>query len=146
MPEKVVHCSICGYAVKGYDFYERMSKLRRHRKEAHPKAHKGSVKKGLRTKRKRGIIHDPHYPYCDPEKKLKVRTRAIEKPRVVRVRDIKGSGLFRVLEREDESRFPELAIYPKRIDQKALKDAGFKEEKRNYWVLRTNKFNLFVIK
>jgi len=51
-----VHCSICGKAITGKDFAERMKLLRRHRKAEHPKAHKESVKKGLETKRKKGII------------------------------------------------------------------------------------------
>lgn len=45
MPVKTVHCSICNKAVSGYDFFERMSKLRRHRKQAHPKTHRKSYKK-----------------------------------------------------------------------------------------------------
>lgn len=57
MPKTTVHCSICGYAVSGYNFQERMEKLRRHRKKKHPKAHKKSVKKTLETKRRKGLIN-----------------------------------------------------------------------------------------
>jgi hypothetical protein len=52
MPTKTVHCGLCGKAISGYDFSERMAKLRSHRKARHPKAFKASIKKGLRTRRK----------------------------------------------------------------------------------------------
>jgi len=57
MPMRTVHCRICGKPVRGYSFESRMKKLRRHRKRAHPHAHRRSVKKALATKRKRGIIN-----------------------------------------------------------------------------------------
>lgn len=57
MPSRTVHCSICGKAVSGYNFEERMSKLRRHRKKYHPSAHRRSTKKMLATKRKKGLIN-----------------------------------------------------------------------------------------
>lgn len=56
MPEKTIRCRICGKAIKGYDFPERMAKLRRHYSRAHPKHWRQSVAKSLATKLKRGII------------------------------------------------------------------------------------------
>ena len=127
------HCSICGKAFKG-SFQDVMAKLRRHRKQAHPKAHKKSVKKTLKTK---GIL--------DP---LKVRKGLTKKPKVLNYMDYKGEGLMRVLVREKD-RFPEFALYitkPKawQTTKDALIDAGLMEESRGKWVLRTNKFNIFV--
>ena len=52
MPERTVHCSICGKAITGYDLEERMSKLWHHRKHAHPTAFKRSVEKSIRSRRK----------------------------------------------------------------------------------------------
>jgi len=144
MPSKTVHCSICGESIKGKDFGERMRKLRRHRKAEHPKAHKKSVKKTLKTKRARGII-DKH-----PRKKkgLKQRTRLVSTPQVQGYEDLPVSGLIRVLFRADNTDFPEFAFYPsKRAFAKvnpSLVDAGFKEEERGKWVLRSNKFSIFV--
>lgn len=51
MPDKTVHCSICGKAVSGYDFPERMAKLRRHRKKYHPKAFRESIRKGIASRK-----------------------------------------------------------------------------------------------
>ncbi|MHA1757962.1 MAG: hypothetical protein ACTSVV_14405 [Promethearchaeota archaeon] len=45
MPVRTIHCSICGKAIKGYNFQERMSKLRRHYKKYHPKKFKEWYKK-----------------------------------------------------------------------------------------------------
>jgi hypothetical protein len=53
MPSLTVHCSICGKAVSGYNFEERMSKLRRHRKNYHPSAHRRSTRKMIATKRRK---------------------------------------------------------------------------------------------
>lgn len=54
---KRVHCSKCGRispsTAKTFD--KRMTWLRQHRKHSHPTAHKKSVKKAIRTKKKRGI-------------------------------------------------------------------------------------------
>jgi len=36
MPTKTIHCKICKKAIRGYDFSERMTKLRRHYKSKHP--------------------------------------------------------------------------------------------------------------
>jgi hypothetical protein len=132
MPEKTVHCSICGKAIRGFDFQERMAKLRRHRKKKHPEAHRKSVKKMMKTK---GLL--------DP---LKVRKGLINKPNVEAFSDHKGSGLIRVLERKDGSLFPEMALYlrGRPLITESLRDGGLIEEARGKWVLRTNKFNIFV--
>ena len=53
MPVKTIHCRLCGHAISGYDFPERMTKLRRHRKAKHPAAHKRSIKKAAETRKKR---------------------------------------------------------------------------------------------
>jgi len=56
VPKKTVHCRVCGAPITGYDFPERMAKLRRHYKRKHPKLWRKSVEKALATKRKKGII------------------------------------------------------------------------------------------
>ena len=133
MPMKTVHCRLCGKPIKGRDFAERMKKLRHHRKEKHPTAHRKSVKKTLKTKG----IYDP----------LKARRGLIKKPKVLSFKDYDAKGLIRLLNRENNL-FPEFAIYPtthKLVTlQDCFKDAGFKQESRGKWVLRTNKFNIFV--
>jgi len=55
---KGFHCRACGRRCpsKYKTFKTRMAWLRRHRKGKHPKAHKKSVKKTLKTKRERGLI------------------------------------------------------------------------------------------
>jgi hypothetical protein len=55
---KRFHCRICGRAVpsKHKTFQSRMAWLRRHRKRKHPKAHKKSVKKTIKTKKEEGLI------------------------------------------------------------------------------------------
>lgn len=53
-----IHCSICGKGISGTTdkpFKIRMEKLRRHRARSHPTAHKKSVRKTVRTKRKHEI-------------------------------------------------------------------------------------------
>jgi hypothetical protein len=110
-----------------------MAKLRRHRKKEHPTAHARSIKKALKTKG----IYDP----------LKVRKGLIKKPKVEAFSDHKASGLIRILERQEGTLFPEFALYPKsdrKLLTESLKDAGLKQESRDKWVLRTNKFNIFV--
>jgi len=144
MAKKTVHCSICGKAITGKDFGERMRKLRKHRKEEHPTAHKRSVKKTLKTKRKkRGRPRKTH----DPAQVIKIRKRMVEKPKVLGFGDYEGDGLIRVLEREDGSLFPEFAIFMKDVDDLVVGSLEFsklKEEKRNKFVLRTDRFNIFV--
>ena len=144
MAKETVHCSICGKAITGKDFGERMRKLRKHRKEMHPTAHKRSVKKTLKTKRRKGIIHDP-------SNTIRIRKTMITKPKVVTFEDVEGRGLIRVLRRENGSHFPEFAIYPSEVMQmvgfhmvESLRDAGFREQETDKWVLRTNRFNIFV--
>lgn len=56
-PFKTFGCKICGQQAperlrKHGTFEERQRWLRYHRKEHHPKAFKGSIKKGLKTRRK----------------------------------------------------------------------------------------------
>lgn len=125
MPAKTVHCSICGQAVTGYDFKERMDKLRKHRKQKHPGAHKKSVKKALKT-----------------------RKQLVANPQVLSFRDIKVPGTVRVLKRRDAEDFVELAVtvpgHYREAVMPSLKFGGFTDEKRGKWVLRTNKFNIFV--
>jgi len=132
-----MHCRLCAkqgktWTARGKNFAERMASLRRHRKEAHPKAHKESTKKALRTKGK-----------LDP---LRIRNMLRQKPEVEKYLDFKAGGLVRVLIRKDGSLFPELALYPRPVEYiiDSMKDAGFKQESRGKWVLRTNKFNIFV--
>ena len=137
---KTVHCRICGKAISGVDFGERMRKLRKHRKKMHPTAHKRSVKKTLETKRRKGII-------ADPTQVIKVRKTMITKPKVLGFGDYEGDGLIRVLEREDGSSFAEFTLYMKNVDDVVIDSllfAGLKEEERDKWVLRTNKFSIFV--
>jgi hypothetical protein len=77
---------------------------------------------------------------------LRVRKGLTNKPKVLRHVDHKGYGLVRVLTREKDF-FPEFAVYPDRSSKdviQSLKDAGLKEEQRGKWVLRTNRFNIFV--
>jgi len=50
MPVRTIHCKLCREAISGYDFPERMRKLRSHRKEHHPEAFKKSIKRGIKTK------------------------------------------------------------------------------------------------
>jgi hypothetical protein len=59
MPSKTIHCRVkgCKATIRGATFEVRMAKLRRHRKRKHPRLHRESVKKTLKTKRKRGIIN-----------------------------------------------------------------------------------------
>jgi hypothetical protein len=124
------HCSICGKAFRG-EFQDVMAKLRRHRKKEHPKAHAKSVKKTQRTKG-----YDP----------LRVRKGLTNKPKVHRFTDQKARGLIRVLYRKDDTYFPEFALYTikKAHIIGSLVFAGLKEESKGKWVLRTNKFNIFV--
>jgi len=50
MVMKIIHCRLCGLAIKGASFASRMAKLRSHRKRRHPKAHRVSVIKALKTR------------------------------------------------------------------------------------------------
>lgn len=156
MPSKTVHCSICGEAIRGNDFGERMRKLREHRKAEHPKAHKKSVKKTVKTKRARGIIdkHDPNKRGRPRKKKrdrsgtIQIRRTLVERPTVVNYRDMNMKGFMRVLRREDGSEYAEFALYPSKTQAKhiinSLIEAKFTEEARGKWVLRTNVLSIFV--
>jgi hypothetical protein len=74
-----------------------------------------------------------------------VRKGLTTKPKVEGYKDHKADGLIRVLYRSKDY-FPEFALYPRSSPsiEKSLVDAGFKEEKPSKWVLRTDKFNIFV--
>ncbi len=50
-PNRTIHCSICSKAIIGYDFPERMKKLRHHRERMHPYAFKQSVAKSVKTRK-----------------------------------------------------------------------------------------------
>ena len=52
MPYRVVHCRVCGAAIGGENFPQRMAKLRRHYKARHPRKWKESVRKGVEARRK----------------------------------------------------------------------------------------------
>lgn len=94
----------------------------------------------------------------DPAKKLSIRKKLVKQPKVLRYTDIKASsGLIRVLERkikklwkghliDTTDLFPEFALYMKmsKALRESLVDAGFTQEQRNKWVLRTNRFSIFV--
>ena len=47
---KTIHCRLCGRAIKGATFQSRMKKLRKHRKRQHPRAHRESIRKAVRTR------------------------------------------------------------------------------------------------
>jgi len=83
-----------------------------------------------------------------PKKKtIRVRRKLISKPVVKSFKDFPASGLIRVLDREKD-KFPEFALYPRAKNkakiEKSLRHAGLKEEETAKWVLRTDKFNIFV--
>ena len=87
-----------------------------------------------------------HGLYDPKKKRLKVRKKLTDKPKVLSHADFHGDGLIRVLTREKDL-FPEFAVYPSRrsVDMlQSLECAGLKPEGRGKWVLRTNKFNIFV--
>ena len=80
-------------------------------------------------------------------KTVKVRKKLISKPTVKSFKDFNSPGLIRVLDREKD-KFPEFALYPRARNvgkvAKSLRDAGLKQEETGKWVLRTDKFNIFV--
>ena len=53
MPRKTVHCRVCGAPISGYDFEERMARLRRHYKRHHPRIWRESVKRGAEKRRRK---------------------------------------------------------------------------------------------
>lgn len=95
--------------------------------------------KGLRKSRK------SKRKKADPV--VKVRRRLISLPSVKSFKDFNCSGLIRVLDREKD-KFPEFALYPRNRNLakivKGLRDAGLAQEEKGKWVLRTDKFNVFV--
>ena len=127
-----------------------LSAIRRHYKAEHPRKFKEMAKKAVRTKKARGIL-DPLYVIekgYEPEPPIKPRRRLIAIPKVVDYDDYKASGgLIRVLEREKAPPLPEFALYLSRVSRslrKALIKAGLIEEEKGKWVLRTDKFSIFV--
>lgn len=92
----------------------------------------------LRKSRKRKKAKDPV---------LKVRRKLISLPHVKAFKDFNCSGLIRVLDREKD-KFPEFALYPRNRNLakivKGLRDAGLAQEEKGKWVLRTDRFNIFV--
>jgi hypothetical protein len=114
-----------------------MTKLRRHRKAEHPKARKESSRKKKLdpVKQRKGLIANPRVKsYAD--------FQSVERT----------GSLIRVLDRVDNTFFPELALYlqetaprhdPKRLSE-ILMEAGFTKEGRSKHVFRSNKFNVFV--
>lgn len=52
MPVRTVRCSKCGARISGYDYPERMAKLRRHYKKYHPIKFKKMIEKAQGAKRK----------------------------------------------------------------------------------------------
>lgn len=92
------------------------------------------------------IIEQNGKKIFDPAKKLSIRKNLVNTPKVVRYIDFKtSSSLIRVLERTTDH-FPEFAFYMKGSKplRESLVDAGFTQEQRNKWVLRTNRFSVFV--
>jgi len=81
------------------------------------------------------------------KKTIRIRRKLISKPAVKSFKDFPASGLIRVLDREKD-KFPEFALYPRARNmakvEKSLKHAGLKEEEAAKWVLRTDRFNIFV--
>jgi hypothetical protein len=81
------------------------------------------------------------------KKTIKVRKKLISKPAVKGFKDFNSPGLIRVLDR-DKDKFPEFALYPRARNAgkvvKSLRDAGLKQEEKGKWVLRTDRFNIFV--
>jgi hypothetical protein len=80
--------------------------------------------------------------------KIKARRHFITKPAVKSFKDFNAPGLIRVLDREKD-KFPEFALYPRERNkakiEKSLRHAGLKEEDgKGKWVLRTDKFSIFV--
>jgi hypothetical protein len=83
------------------------------------------------------------------KKTAKIRKKLISKPAVKSFKDFPANGLIRVLEREKD-KFPEFALYPRARNkakiEKALRNADFEQRKDEpgKWVLRTDKYSIFV--
>ncbi len=52
MPDRTIHCKVCNRPITGYDFAERMAKLRRHYKKYHPSRFKASIKRGVKARQR----------------------------------------------------------------------------------------------
>lgn len=50
MPIMTIHCKVCGRGISGYDFAERMTKLRHHYQKKHPSEFRLWGKKAARTR------------------------------------------------------------------------------------------------
>lgn len=83
---------------------------------------------------------------ADPEI-IHIRRRLVSIPEAKSHKDFNAPGLIRVLDRKDD-KFPEFALYPKVRNTgkitKSLRDAGLRQEERGKWVLRTDRFTIFV--
>lgn len=123
-------------------FYYVVGELKKVKGVTDPKAVAGWLwHHGMKPETKRAILKGER---LDPDAIVIVRKDLIQKPSVMGVSDIKADGLLRILTRKKDY-FPEFALYPKRsIGAQCLKDAGFTHEGKGKWVLRTNKFNIFV--
>ena len=73
---KTIHLK-CGHDIRVKEWPSRaaMKKLREHNEKYHPKLLKKSTCKGLKTKKKRGLIKDIKTPYCNPAK-IKTASKA----------------------------------------------------------------------
>jgi hypothetical protein len=97
----------------------------------------GTHKRSVRKAHKRNL---------DPFRKRRGLT---SKPEVLGFKDFKGTSLVRVLQRKRDL-FPEFALYVRfkkmahEVQDGMLKDAGLKEQGTGKWVLRTDRFNIFV--
>lgn len=77
MPEvHTVHCGLCGKAISGTSFGERMTKLRSHRKKEHPTAHKKSVRKSVSTKKGSKMPRKTAKRLRAPKRKVSKKRRA----------------------------------------------------------------------
>jgi|SRR5271157_2288718 len=92
-----------------------------------------------------------HSKKAKKEPQMKVRTKLIAVPRVTEFKDFRASqGLVRVLHRVDGTLFPELMLVLKfrgmkhQVQDDMLKAAGFTEEKTGMWVMRSNKYSVFM--
>jgi hypothetical protein len=86
-------------------------------------------------------------PKKSKKRTIRVRRKLISKPVVKSFKDFPASGLIRVLDRERD-KFPEFALTSgarnKSKIEKSLRHAGLKQEETGKWVLRTDKFSIFV--
>jgi len=50
MPRLTIHCKVCGAAISGESFAQRMAKLRTHYSEKHPRIWKESIRRGVKKR------------------------------------------------------------------------------------------------